>query len=186
MLEVNDLDDDLGGGDPGRDDSGAAGQVQASSRDAEGAEPVPIAEAARLTGVTAHTLRYYERAGLLVRPLDRTGGGHRVYHPADLAWIVVCTRLRATGMPVDAIRRYAELVAAGPGNEGRRFEILQAHRSRTITRMAELRQGLALLDRKIGVYRRALADDTAATLWASGGPGEPSQEGAHASGHGRR
>ena len=72
-----------------------------------------IAEAARRTGVSVHTLRYYERAGLVVTPIDRTAGGRRRYHGLDLKWITVCTRLRATGMPIKTIRRYAELVSAG-------------------------------------------------------------------------
>ncbi|WP_349497806.1 MerR family transcriptional regulator [Actinoallomurus iriomotensis] len=53
-----------------------------------------------------HTLRYYERAGLVVTPVGRTAGGRRRYHQLDLEWIVVCTKLRATGMPIKTIRRY--------------------------------------------------------------------------------
>ena len=71
-----------------------------------------IAEAARRTGVSAHTLRYYERAGLVVTAVDRTAGGWRRYQQLDLDWITVCTRLRATGMPIKTIRRYAQLVSA--------------------------------------------------------------------------
>ena len=58
-----------------------------------------IAEAARRTGVSVHTLRYYERAGLVVTAVGRTHGGRRRYQQEDLTWITVCTRLRATGMP---------------------------------------------------------------------------------------
>jgi DNA-binding transcriptional MerR regulator len=85
---------------------------------------VSIAEAARRTGVSVHTLRYYERAGLVVTPVDRTASGQRRYQQLDLDWINVCTRLRATGMPIRTIRRYAEL-----------------------------QENLELLDHKIGVYR---------------------------------
>src|SRR6266498_5095338 len=56
-----------------------------------------IAEAARRTGVSVHTLRYYERAGLVVTTVDRTAGGQRRYQQLDLDWITICTRLRATG-----------------------------------------------------------------------------------------
>src|SRR5216683_3533598 len=83
-----------------------------------------IAEAARRTGVSAHTLRYYERAGLVVTPVDRTAGGRRRYREPDLVWITVCTRLRATGMPIKTIRRYAQLVSAGPGNEQERLALM--------------------------------------------------------------
>ena len=67
-----------------------------------------IAEAARRTGVSVHTLRYYERAGLVVTTVDRTAGGRRRYQQQDLNWITVCARLRATGMPIKTIRRYAQ------------------------------------------------------------------------------
>jgi DNA-binding transcriptional MerR regulator len=125
-----------------------------------------IAEAARRTGVTAHTLRYYERAGLVVTPVDRTTGGRRRYHRLDLQWITVCTRLRATGMPIRTIRRYAELVAAGPGNEQERLALLEAHRADVTARLAEIQDNLATIDHKIDVYRGRLAAGDADRLWA--------------------
>jgi DNA-binding transcriptional MerR regulator len=125
-----------------------------------------IAEAARRTGVSAHTLRYYERAGLVVTAIDRTAGGRRRYHQLDLDWIVVCTRLRATGMPIRTIRRYAELVSAGPGNEQERLALLEAHRAEVTAKLAEIRENLELIDHKIGVYRGRLAAGDADQLWA--------------------
>ena len=112
-----------------------------------------IAETARRTGVSVHTLRYYERAGLVVTAVDRTAGGRRRYHQLDLDWIVVCTRLRATGMPIKTIRCYAQLVSAGPGNEQERLALLEAHRADVTARLAEIRENLELIDHKIGVYR---------------------------------
>ena len=112
-----------------------------------------IAEAARRTGVSVHTLRYYERAGLVVTAVGRTAGGRRRYHQLDLDWIVVCTRLRATGMPIRTIRRYAQLVSAGPGNEQERLALLEAHRAEVTSKLAEIRENLELIDHKIGVYR---------------------------------
>jgi len=125
-----------------------------------------IAEAARRTGVTAHTLRYYERAGLVVTPVDRTAGGSRRYHQLDLEWITVCTRLRATGMPIKTIRRYAELVAAGHGNEEQRLALMEAHRADVRARIAELEENLELIDHKIDVYRGRLEAGDADSLWA--------------------
>ncbi|MCW2911109.1 MAG: MerR family transcriptional regulator [Actinomycetia bacterium] len=116
-----------------------------------------IAEAARRTGVSAHTLRYYERAGLVVTPVGRTAGGRRRYREPDLVWITVCTRLRATGMPIKTIRRYAELVSAGPGNEQERLALLEAHRAEVTAKLAEVQENLTLIDHKIGVYRGRLA-----------------------------
>jgi DNA-binding transcriptional MerR regulator len=139
------------------------------------AGPVPaagvtIAEAARRTGVSAHTLRYYERTGLVVTPVDRTSGGRRRYRELDLKWIVVCTKLRATGMPIRGIRRYAELVAAGPGNEQERLDLLEAHRAEVVARLAEVQENLKAIDHKIDVYRGSIAAGDADHLWA---PGEP-------------
>ena len=127
-----------------------------------------IAEAARRTGVSVHTLRYYERAGLVVTAVDRTAGGRRRYHQPDLDWIVICTRLRATGMPIKTIRRYAELVSAGPGNEQERLALLEAHRAAVTARLTQTRENLRLIDHKIDVYRGRLAAGDADQLWAPG------------------
>jgi DNA-binding transcriptional MerR regulator len=124
-----------------------------------------IAEAARRTGVSAHTLRYYERAGLVVTTVDRTAGGRRRYQQQDLYWITVCTKLRATGMPIKTIRRYAQLVSAGPGNEQERLALMEAHRAEVTARLAEVQENLKLIDHKINVYRGRLAAGDADQLW---------------------
>ena len=125
-----------------------------------------IAEAARRAGVSVHTLRYYERAGLVVTAVDRTPGGRRRYHQLDLDWITVCTRLRATGMPIKTIRRYAQLVSAGPGNEQERLALMEAHRADVTAKLAELQENLKIIDHKIDVYRGRLAAGDADQLWA--------------------
>jgi DNA-binding transcriptional MerR regulator len=142
-----------------------------SAASARAARPGPqaglsIAEAARRTGVSVHTLRYYERAGLVVTPIDRTYGGRRRYQQEDLRWIKICTKLRATGMPIKGIRRYAELVSAGPGNEQERLALLEAHRDEVTARLAELQENLEMIDHKIDVYRGRLEAGDADRLWA--------------------
>jgi DNA-binding transcriptional MerR regulator len=131
-----------------------------------GTEGLSIAEAARRTGVSVHTLRYYERAGLVVTAVDRTASGRRRYHKLDLDWIGICTRLRATGMPIRAIRRYAQLVSAGPGNEQERLALLESHRADVTARLAEVQEHLKLIDHKIDVYRGRLAAGEVDHLWA--------------------
>ncbi len=144
--------------------SGAAGlKTDPSAVPAEG---VTIAEAARRTGVSVHTLRYYERAGLVVSPVDRTSGGRRRYRELDLKWITICAKLRATGMPIRGLRRYAELVAAGPGNATERLALLEAHRADVLARLAEIQENLKTIDHKIEVYRGSLAAGDADRLWA--------------------
>ncbi|SCG47042.1 MerR family transcriptional regulator [Micromonospora rifamycinica] len=132
----------------------------------EGEPGIAIAEAAQRTGVSTYTLRYYERAGLVITDVGRTHGGRRRYHQIDLDWILVCTRLRATGMPIRTIRRYAQLVAAGHGNEEERLALMEAHRADVLARIAELQENLELIDHKIGVYRGRLDAGSADRLWA--------------------
>ncbi|MGW4720751.1 MerR family transcriptional regulator [Nocardia sp. NPDC004260] len=141
-------------------------EVKQDASDQIPATGLSIAEAARRAGVSAHTLRYYERAGLVVTPVDRTFGGRRRYHRLDLQWITICTRLRATGMPSKAIRRYAELVAAGKGNEGERLSLLESHRDNVLAQLTELQESLRMINHKIDVYRGRLAAGEADRLWA--------------------
>ena len=125
-----------------------------------------IGEASRRTGVSVHTLRYYERAGLVVTTVDRTAGGRRRYQQQDLYWITICTKLRATGMPIKTIRRYAQLVSVGPGNEQERLALMEAHRADVTAKLAELQENLKLIDHKINVYRGRLVAGDADQLWA--------------------
>jgi len=141
----------------------AGPKARASAVPAEG---VTIAEAACRTGVSVHTLRYYERVGLVLSGVARTSGGQRRYRELDLKWIIICTKLRATGMPIAGIRRYAELVAAGPGNEAERLALLEAHRADVLARLAEIQENLKTIDHKIEVYRGSLAAGEADRLWA--------------------
>jgi DNA-binding transcriptional MerR regulator len=129
-------------------------------------EGLTIAEAARRTGVSVHTLRYYERAGLVINPVERNDSGRRRYRQLDLDWITICTRLRATGMPIKTIRRYAQLVSAGAGNEQERLALLEAHRDEVTAKLAELQENLRTIDHKIDVYRGRLAAGDADRLWA--------------------
>jgi DNA-binding transcriptional MerR regulator len=143
-------------------------QPKSELADADPREGLSIAEAARRTGVSAHTLRYYERAGLVVTAVGRNSSGRRRYHRLDLQWITVCTKLRATGMPIRSIRRYAQLVAAGRGNEQERLALMEAHRADVVAKIAEVQENLKLIDHKIDVYRDRLATGDAGRLWAAG------------------
>ncbi|WP_353951597.1 MerR family transcriptional regulator [Knoellia sp. S7-12] len=111
-----------------------------------------IAEAAEQTGLTTHTLRYYERDGLMLRDVPRSSSGHRVYAEADLRWVTMLTRLRATGMPIREVKHYAELCQSGSGNEVERLAVLQAHRTRVLAQLAEVTEHLGAIDNKIGLY----------------------------------
>ena len=109
-----------------------------------------IAEVAEQTGVTAHTLRYYERIGLL--DIGRQASGHRRFSTNDLDRVVFIGRLRATAMPIRDIQRYFALVAGGPSTEDERLALLEAHRSVVRDRLHELESALDAIEHKIAYY----------------------------------
>jgi DNA-binding transcriptional MerR regulator len=111
-------------------------------------------EAAEKCGLTQYTLRWYERIGLLDR-VERTADGRRRFSDADLDWLILLSRLRATGMPVRDMLAYAELVRSG-AREQERIDLLREHRERVRQAVAEQQDCLKLLDAKIGNYSRRL------------------------------
>ncbi|UNX54469.1 MerR family transcriptional regulator [Georgenia sp. TF02-10] len=116
-----------------------------------------VAQMVAATGVPAHTLRYYERAGL-IRPVARTSGNQRRYSGADVEWLRFLLRLRETGMPIARMRDYAELRAAGTPTIRARLALLEAHRAELREHVALLRTHEEALDAKIATYRHDLAD----------------------------
>jgi DNA-binding transcriptional MerR regulator len=125
-------------------------------------EDLSIGQVAERTGLSVHALRFYEREGLLVFPVRRGPDGRRRYSPDDLGWLTTCNNLRASGMPLAGIRRYAELVRAGDGNEAERLELLRAQRERVLAQLADLNACLELIDFKVTYYEKELASSTVA------------------------
>jgi DNA-binding transcriptional MerR regulator len=119
------------------------------------AATLTISDAARASGVSAHTLRYYERAGLL-DPVDRASSGHRRYAEDDLVRIQFLTKLRSTGMPIRVIREYAELMRAGDSTHAQRLALLERHRDQVRAHLEETARTLELVERKIDFYRERL------------------------------
>jgi DNA-binding transcriptional MerR regulator len=116
-------------------------------------EAVSISEAATLTGLSAHTLRYYEREGLMLGGVDRASSSHRRYSPGDITWVVFLTKLRSTAMPIAKVREYVDLVRAGEDSTAARLELLLAHRASVLAQLDEMNQSLAAIDYKISTYR---------------------------------
>jgi DNA-binding transcriptional MerR regulator len=112
-----------------------------------------VGEAAAKVGLSAHTLRWYEQEGL-VSPVGRDTAGRRRYATADLDWLQLLTRLRATGMSIRDMRRYAELVRRGPDTTAERLRLFEEHRSRVLERIADLQRDLQAIDVKISIYRQ--------------------------------
>ncbi|MGG8405283.1 MerR family transcriptional regulator [Streptomyces sp. 12297] len=110
-----------------------------------------ISEVAARTGLTQHTLRWYERIGLMPH-VDRSHSGQRRFSDADLDWLAFVGKLRTTGMPVADMVRYAELVREGAHTFDERRELLERTRRDVRARIDELTGTLAVLDHKIGFY----------------------------------
>jgi DNA-binding transcriptional MerR regulator len=131
------------------------------------AEPrLTIGQAAQRTGLSVHALRFYEREGLLASPVQRTADGRRCYSQDDLEWLDLCIKLRSSGMPLAAIRRYTELVRQGTGNETERLAILRQHQERVTAQIAALTASLETITFKVKLYEESLADGAADPIWA--------------------
>jgi DNA-binding transcriptional MerR regulator len=123
-----------------------------------------IKEAAAETGVTAHTLRYYERIGLL-EPIGREQNSRRRYTDANINSVRFLTMLRATGMPIRDMLVFMQLARAGDETVSDRAELLEHHQHELRSRLEELAGHMEVLEHKIAFYRareRELAAEAAA------------------------
>lgn len=111
-----------------------------------------IGEFARLTGLSADTLRYYEKIGLLPA-VQRNAGGQRQYTRHDLDWVAFILRLKHTGMPLHDIQRYGQLRAQGAASYQNRQQLLQAHHDRLSAHIQAQREHLEALEAKIAFYQ---------------------------------
>jgi DNA-binding transcriptional MerR regulator len=132
-----------------------------------------IGEVSALTGLTTHTLRFYEQEGLFAAPVRRNAAGRRVFTREEVEWLRVCSKLRSSGMPLPEIRRYAELAREGAGNETERFEILRRHEARVQRQVADLQEALGIIHAKVEIYARHLDAGTADRLWRDGPECDP-------------
>ncbi|GGT11693.1 hypothetical protein GCM10010286_41850 [Streptomyces toxytricini] len=110
-----------------------------------------ISEVEARTGLSQHTLRWYERIGLM-RQVDRSHSGQRRFSDGDLQWLAFVGKLRTTGMSVADMVRYAELVREGEHTVDQRRELLERTRNEVRARISELNDALAVLDFKIDLY----------------------------------
>lgn len=107
---------------------------------------------AQRCGMTAHTLRYYERVGL-IQPVGRARNGHRRYSDQDEAWLNFLHCMRATNMPIREMQRYAGLRDRGDDTSLDRRKILEEHRAVIAEQIVALQKAHALLTHKIENYR---------------------------------
>ncbi|MBU2868203.1 MerR family transcriptional regulator [Pacificibacter marinus] len=110
-----------------------------------------IGELAKRSGLSTHTIRYYERIGLL--PVaDRDAGGRRDYDPSILIWTEFLGRLKTTGMSIQDMLRYARLREQGTHTGLERRAILETHREMVRRKLNALQVSLLVLDTKIDSY----------------------------------
>jgi DNA-binding transcriptional MerR regulator len=121
-----------------------------------------IRDAAALTGLTTHTLRYYERIGLL-DPVVRRDNSHRLYSQQDLTWIQFLLKLKSTGLPVRDMLRYAELRRAGNTVESMsaRRALLAQHTQEVQQTIEALQDNLRVLQAKLVMYDGMLQEAAA-------------------------
>lgn len=113
---------------------------------------IHIGDLAARSGKSVHALRYYEKEGLIPN-VRRDAAGRRVYTERHVLWVELLTRLRATGMPVDDVREYAQMVAEGDATLAQRQEFLRAHRAKVLGQIGDLEACVSLIDTKISMYQ---------------------------------
>ena len=116
-------------------------------------ETLTVREASEFTGLSAHTLRYYERIGL-IEPVARNSGGHRRYAQTDLEHLKFLHCLRDTGMPIQRMQEYATLASQGRATLDARLKLLESHKRDVQTHIRELEEKLAIIDAKIERFLR--------------------------------
>ena len=120
-------------------------------------EKLTIQEAAEATGLSAHTLRYYERIGL-IHPINREENTRRCYTVDDVGWIDFLLKLRATGMSIKDMQRYAELQRMGDGTLPERLEMLKTLRLHVESHIEEMNEHLKLIHYKIDYYSKVVEE----------------------------
>ncbi len=120
-----------------------------------------IQQVAGRTGLSIDTLRYYERIGLL-ESISRAPSGHRRYTPKDIEYIELLIRLRATGMPLAQMIRFARLRRQGDATAAERLSILEQHQRVLEERMNQLQEHMAALQQKIAQKKTSLAQQETA------------------------
>ena len=120
-------------------------------------EKLTIQDVTRATGLSAHTLRYYERVGL-IHPIEREENTRRCYTSDDLGWIDFLLKLRATGMSIKDMQTYAELQRRGDETLPERVEMLKSLRDKVEVHMQALNEHLKLIYYKIDIYQKIVTE----------------------------
>jgi len=120
-------------------------------------DKLTIQEVSQATGLSAHTLRYYERIGL-IHSIEREENTRRIYTEDDIGWIDFLLKLRATGMSIKEMQKYAKLQRQGDETLPQRVEMLKSLQAKVETRMSELNEHLKLICYKIEIYQQIVTE----------------------------
>ncbi|MCO7125431.1 MerR family transcriptional regulator [Sporolactobacillus shoreicorticis] len=115
-----------------------------------------IDEISRMTGLSKYTLRYYEKENLL-KNIARDEHGYRKYSEKNLEWITFLLKVKKTGMPINSLKYYADLMERGDETIPERKSILRDHQKRILQEKAELSQALEVIERKFKMYDERLS-----------------------------
>ena len=110
-----------------------------------------IGDVASRTGRSVHTIRWYERQGL-IPGVCRDAGGRRLYSDYHVGWLDLMERLRSTGMSIREMREYTKLAQQGSAALAQRHALLRAHQARVMQNIQRWTDALALIDAKIEFY----------------------------------
>jgi DNA-binding transcriptional MerR regulator len=111
-----------------------------------------IQQISKMTGLTVHTLRYYEKVGLL-NGVNRDKNGYRQFSEADISWIHFLIRLRVTGMSVTDMKRFSDLRSQGESTISARRELLEVHQHKVLEEIKALKDNLSEIEKKIDYYK---------------------------------
>ena len=114
-----------------------------------------IQEVSKKTGLSAHTLRYYEKEGL-ISGVERSRGGFRQYSDEDLERLGLICCLKNTGMSIQEIARFVQLTHEGDHTLEERVELLRSHRELVLSRMAEMQKHLDKVTWKLNFFSEKL------------------------------
>ena len=115
-----------------------------------------IGQVAKKTGLTAHTLRYYEKEGLLPF-VKKSGSGLRVFSDSDLDWLVLIECLKGTGMSLKDIKQYIDWYMEGDSTLNQRLEMFKRQKLKLEEQMSQLQKHMEKINYKIAYYTEIIA-----------------------------
>lgn len=119
--------------------------------------PMNIKAFSKISGMSAYTLRYYEKIGIF-QEISRNASGHRNFTEDDLLWAKFINRLKETGMPLEKIKEYAILRQKGKSTSNARMRLLKNHAIVLKNKISEEKRHLMKINEKIEYYENIVLD----------------------------